>query len=357
MNHRNKSSTTYDPARHHRRSIRLKTHDYAGGGVYFVTICAHRDAGDVFAAPAVRDMVGQVWVNLPASVGASLVGAPLVDAPLVGARRADSAPHEGWPYVVMPDHFHAIVRMRAGAKTLGDVVGAFKSMVVHEYIAGVRAGRFAPFPGKIWHRNYYESIVRTPEAEARIAEYIRMNPWRCAQEFGNGLRGIGNPALLGREKTAVLCSRHCPDSPLAAATRHAQSAAARHCFIGGFHSPPERALLAALLQTDARLICCPAWGIDTMRIPTAWLPALETNRMLILEMRNREGNLAAAEQRNRFVLENAGKRWIPHITPGGMLDRLVRATPVSPQQLPKPGPRVPPSSPPITPHPNPKKPS
>ncbi len=35
---------SYDPARHHRRSIRLKGHDYAGGGVYFVTICAHREA-------------------------------------------------------------------------------------------------------------------------------------------------------------------------------------------------------------------------------------------------------------------------------------------------------------------------
>jgi putative transposase len=28
---------SYDSAIHHRRSIRLKTHDYAGGGVYYVT--------------------------------------------------------------------------------------------------------------------------------------------------------------------------------------------------------------------------------------------------------------------------------------------------------------------------------
>jgi len=33
----------YDPKVHHRRSIRLKGHDYAGGGLYFVTICAHRE--------------------------------------------------------------------------------------------------------------------------------------------------------------------------------------------------------------------------------------------------------------------------------------------------------------------------
>lgn len=35
---------SYDPALHHRKSIRLKGHDYAGGGVYFITICAHREA-------------------------------------------------------------------------------------------------------------------------------------------------------------------------------------------------------------------------------------------------------------------------------------------------------------------------
>jgi hypothetical protein len=46
--------------------------------------------------------------------------------------------------------------------------------------------------------------------------------------------------------------------------------------------------------------------------------------MLILEMKDRSGDLAAAEQRNRFVLQNADKLWIPHITPGGMLDRLLK---------------------------------
>ena len=30
----------FDPDIHHRHSIRLRTHDYAAGGVYYVTICA-----------------------------------------------------------------------------------------------------------------------------------------------------------------------------------------------------------------------------------------------------------------------------------------------------------------------------
>jgi putative transposase len=35
---------TYDPDRHHRRAIRLKSHDYAGSGLYFVTICLQNRA-------------------------------------------------------------------------------------------------------------------------------------------------------------------------------------------------------------------------------------------------------------------------------------------------------------------------
>jgi putative transposase len=31
----------YDPNKHHRRSIRLKGHDYSSAGIYFITICTH----------------------------------------------------------------------------------------------------------------------------------------------------------------------------------------------------------------------------------------------------------------------------------------------------------------------------
>lgn len=330
------SAAGYNPQIHHRRSIRLKGHDYAGGGLYFVTICAHRSAGDIFAPPEAQKMVSRIWKNMPEfPVGASLVGAPL-PASLVGAHpekegthkgcREKEGTHKGCPYVIMPDHFHALVRMSGGSVHLGEVIGAFKSLVVREYIAGVKAGRYAPFQGKIWHRNYYEMIVRTPEAERNIREYIRINPWKLVQhaiQEGQSFRMIGNPALLNREKIGMLCSRNCPPVKLNAARQRAADAGPETCFISGFHSPPEKSILDALLKSRAMLICCPAWGIDTMRIPSEWIPALEANRMLILEMRDRSGDLAAAEQRNRFVLNCAEKQWLPHVSRGGMLERLV----------------------------------
>jgi hypothetical protein len=232
----------------------------------------------------------------------------------------------------MPDHFHGIVRIaprrgRPGAgPSLGDVVGAFKSRVVHEYIAEVKAGRWPPFRGKVWHRNYYERILRQADEVARVQHYIRMNPWRNVVHFSNGMRGIGNPRLLDLSMVAMLCSRDCPEDVLATACQRASCAGPDACIISGFHSPPEKAILHALLQGRAKLICCPAWGIDDMKLPAEWLPALEQNRMLILDMRNGDGNLAAAEERNAFVLQAAHRRWIPHCTPGGMIARVrVRA--------------------------------
>ena len=303
------SAAQYNPEIHHRRSIRLKGHDYAGDGLYFVTICAHREfiefaEGNPFGAtcvPPVRAIIAEEWLRC-------------------GEIRDDVFPRE---FVVMPDHFHGLMRIQKGPSELGHVIGAFEAAASRR----IRRGDTHVAPPRdirIWHRNYYEAIVRTSEAAAKIAEYIRLNPWRCVMDLGNGLRGIGNPSLLNRQKVGMLCSRRCPDTVLATPRKRASGAGAEHCIISGFHSPPEREILAGLLQSKAGLICCPAWGIDAMKIPAEWLPALEQNRMLILEMRNRDGNLAAAEQRNRFVIEKADDLWIPHVTRGGMLARSLR---------------------------------
>jgi len=307
---------SYDPALHHRKSIRLKGHDYAGGGVYFVTLCAHREAGNIFSSAAAKKVAEECWQKIPEHFPQAEAG----------------------ELVVMPDHVHGIIRMvgamgavgaknlspptwanDAGAKdfspvqqrphgtsrTLGSVIRGFK--------IGVMKGIAAP-GARIWHRNYYEMIVRSAEAERKIAEYIRMNPWRCVQELGGGLRGIGNPALWNGGKLGVLCSRnaprigHIPDADV---------------YFGGWHSPKEKEILDWLLEKKRRIIACPAWGIESMRIPDAWMPALEENRMLILEMRDVSGNLAAAEARNRFVIEHAEAPFTPHVTKGGMLERLL----------------------------------
>jgi REP element-mobilizing transposase RayT len=264
---------------------------------------------------------------------------------------AEKCPFMQWQEaVIMPDHVHALIRMEGGYQRLGDVIGGFKAAVSREMPA-----HWVPDNVRIWHRNYYESIVRTPDAARRIAEYIRMNPWRCVQQLGDGLRGMGNPALWNLPKLAVLASRPNRDAPV-----RIPDIPDAPAYLSGFHSPLEKGVFAELLQARRNVIWCPAWGLErSARVPGV-REALEQNRILILEM-PRTGDTcvasdtcvapsqAAAEQRNRFVLENADSRWLPYITPGGMLDRLVRATPVSPS--PSQATPVSPASP-QQPHPN-----
>lgn len=192
----------YDPARHHRRSIRLPHYDYASPGWYFVTLCVqHRRCllGEV-EAEAVRHsdagrMIESWWHRLPTRF-------PHV--------RLDA-------FVVMPNHIHGIFgfmdapisyipnvgaplvgalpeaepsRNRAGTRPaptgLGDVIGAFKSLTTSAYIRGVKTDGWPPFDGRLWQRNYWERVV-SDERELDLARrYIADNPTRWHPSAGSG---------------------------------------------------------------------------------------------------------------------------------------------------------------------------
>jgi putative transposase len=199
----------YKPNKHHRRSIRLKGYDYSRAGLYFITICTHHrlclfgniENGKMILNDAGR-MVQKEWLKLP-------------------KRFSNIQLHE---YVVMPNHFHSILEITVGAtlvvaqndgvvhrddgvvhrddgvvhrddgvvhrdergqpqgiaptkpKTIGDMVGAFQSIVTVEYIRGVKQLGWQPFNGKLLQRNYWEHVIRNEQSYQRIAEYIINNP-------------------------------------------------------------------------------------------------------------------------------------------------------------------------------------
>ncbi len=204
----------------------------------------------------------------------------------------------------------------------GDVIAGFKAGVTRALrargdILVARNGARALEKMRIWHRNYYEVIVRSAEAEQKIAKYIRMNPWRCVQQFEGGFRGIGNPVLWNAVKLGVLCSRKAP---------HIGHIPEAEVYLGGWHSPKETEMLDWLLEKKKRVIACLAWDVEGAATLPGMTEALEDNRLLILEMRNRAGDLAAAEQRNRFVIQHADALFVPYTTPGGMLEKLLKET-------------------------------
>lgn len=183
---------TYDPAKHHRRSIRLKGYDYSQAGLYFITICTHNrvclfgkiENGKMILNDAGR-MVENEWLKLPEHF-------------------KNIALHE---YVVMPNHFHAIMEIVGATlvvaqndtvasndniasniekgqpqgiaptgKTVGNMVGAFESITTVEYIRGVKTNNWQTFDKKLWQRNYWEHIIRDEQSQIKISEYIANNP-------------------------------------------------------------------------------------------------------------------------------------------------------------------------------------
>ncbi len=161
----------YDPAKHHRRSIRLKNYDYTRSGIYAITLClqhrqhhfGHISETIMHLTPAGR-MVQANWELLPTRF-----------------------PHiELDAYVVMPNHFHGLLIATAATNIhIGDVIGAFKSLTTTQYIIGVNEHGWPPFYRRLWQRNYYEQIVRNPRMFTNIRHYIRMNPVRWSQDREN----------------------------------------------------------------------------------------------------------------------------------------------------------------------------
>ena len=209
------------PGIRRRHSIRLKGYDYSQPGAYFVTIVTQDRLclfGDVVGGTVRLNGAGRLaqaaWERLPCRfpgidldafvvmpnhihgiiaingpVGAPPAGAPdatgapdaagvadpagapdpvgTVGAPLVGARNPDG---------------RATTR---GAPTVGDVVGAYKSLTTVEYTRGVRALDWPPFRRRLWPRNYYERIVRDDESRDRIRQYILDNPAQWGSDREN----------------------------------------------------------------------------------------------------------------------------------------------------------------------------
>ena len=138
----------------------------------------------------------------------------------------------------------------------------------------------------------------------------------------------GNISLLDEQLTALFCSNRCPGDlilktyDLARAMRDAGISV-----IGGFQTPMERECLRLLLRGSQPLVVCPARGIDNMRIPREWRPALDEGRLLVLSpfpSTARRPTVELAAQRNDLVADLAQRVFIAHAAPGSKTEAFAR---------------------------------
>ena len=188
--------THYDPRRHHRRTIRLRTWDYGAAGAYFVTLVAQNRQllfetvadGRVASSP-LGEIVEREWLR-SAAIRQEIV----LDL-----------------FIVMPNHVHGIVWVEPGTlgvvgatgrsplrgspargptpKSLGAFVGGFKSA------ATTRINQLRGTPrAAVWQRNYYERVIRDEEELARLRQYIEDNPAQWSQDRENPQLGNRAPS-------------------------------------------------------------------------------------------------------------------------------------------------------------------
>ena len=145
----------YNPDRFTRSSLRLPDRDYATTSAYYsITLCADRRE-PVFEIPVIRQFLLETWQALP--------------------KRFPSLTLD--EFVIMPDHIHFIIRLdstQKGAPTLGQVIGAYKSIVAVAWLDHIKSNNME-CSGRIWQRNYHERVVRIAELEEK-RRYIRNNP-------------------------------------------------------------------------------------------------------------------------------------------------------------------------------------
>lgn len=173
----------------------MKHYDYTRPGFYFITICTHNRIyrfGDIIGNKMNLNAFGEIvttqWYHLPNHFDGiksdQFIAMPnhihaiiqIVGAPLAGARD-DTTRARNDTTRARNDDCRATAR---GAptrdKTVGDIVGAYKSLCVHHCLQWVKSHDPSFYIGKLWQRNYWEHIIRNESELIRIREYIINNP-------------------------------------------------------------------------------------------------------------------------------------------------------------------------------------
>ena len=194
---------SYDPTKHHRKSIRMAGYDYSQQGAYFVTVCT--DGGEprfgvIRGGAVVLSEEGSIaagcWAQIPQHFPATELD----------------------EFSVMPDHMHGIVLIhgrgtacrapttsagplgsmrsfgQAVPGSLPTIVGSFKSAVTREAraVSGERV--------KVWQRGYWEHVIRDEEDYNNIVRYILGNPAeeQLRRDDERAMRRSRNSALARR---------------------------------------------------------------------------------------------------------------------------------------------------------------
>ena len=163
-------------------TTRLQNWDYGSDALYFVTICtAHRECyfGNIVNGQMVLSELGKTvdeeWLKT------------------FELRRDMNLQMD--EYVVMPNHFHAIISIGINRYNIGANDGIYKNKfgpqsknlasIIRGFKSAVTSFARINHIGFGWQPRFYEHIIRTSDSYQRISQYIANNPanWQDDQFF------------------------------------------------------------------------------------------------------------------------------------------------------------------------------
>ncbi|MEP7270931.1 MAG: transposase [Acidobacteriota bacterium] len=129
-----------------RDSLRLRGFDYSSRRIYFITIVTS-ERRELFLDERLARTTIQCLAELRKRMEFNL-----------------------YCYCLMPDHLHALIGPGESRKTLGEVVGAFKSLSTRRH--------WEWYEGRLWQRQFFDHIMRNERAFEETRAYILQNPVR-----------------------------------------------------------------------------------------------------------------------------------------------------------------------------------
>ena len=282
-----------------RRYRRFNGYDYTRGAALFITIVTNprrRLFGEIAGARLLRTALGLAVESRLAEM-----------AQMPGIRLFNS--------VVMPDHVHLQLHLRAGLQdplvVLGRAIGAFKSLCAKDF------HELTGESGPLWQQGYHDWICVSEEMIAAVNRYIDYNPlkfelrynqpeflairepiaaWRLpSEEFW---RGIGAVDLLDGDTpfVALRISRRLSPRQIAEAVARIRRRVCDYVFVGGWISPGEKAVRDMLLaEPRGRIVqILPSAMPHDYRVGSMWLEAVRDRRAAIIARGNSEVEFSRA---------------------------------------------------------------
>lgn len=150
-----------------RKPLRLKTWDYSRDGIYFITICA-KNRESIFGK------ISHI------SVGDGVLDVPIVHLSDIGkvVERQILIMDNVYPnlsmdkFCIMPNHVHLLIALQGGTSR----TPSRTNETIPALISTLKRYTNRECGSSIWHRSYYDHIIRNEQDFQRIWRYIDTNP-------------------------------------------------------------------------------------------------------------------------------------------------------------------------------------